>query len=1118
MEDLRTRELEVLAESSRLLTATLDLAEVLDRLAGIAHRRLEVDVVRIWLLDESGEFLNLRAEQGVVRAGSPGKRQLLLRESLSGWVLTHGIPFVLPDARHEPRLVNQDWFDAEGLVSVLAVPIALDQSVLGVLTCMSRTRREFTDTGPAAGEPGLVRRRGPGVGARRAHRARPEPARGSRLHVPDPPRIHRADVAVAQALTAPAVAAVRNAALYAEAIERVEEIQAVQRVVSETLSSPALETALHSVVREMRTLLRSDAAVCSVLDPQTWRMRTVTMSGARTDGIPGYSPGSSEGGLAGLALKGKRAMRSDDYLADPRFVRTPAIEAWARAEGLVALIVAPVLDGAGEVTALLWAFNRTPTPFTLRHEATLASLAQQAALAIGKARASEEERRRAQQTAALLDIARACTSTLELGPLLKDITRRTAAALGAERCAIFLWRDGHLSPVMAQFADGHAEPGLWTRFKALRDYPMEAVPAHAEAMRLRQPVHVTRDSVLLPSEWFDSLRLGSTVIVPLISNDQVIGTMGLDARTTRTWHQSQVDLAMTIAAQVALAVDNARHYQDARQRAAEVETLAAISETLTSTLDVQSVLEGIADSATTLIGAQRAIVFELDQEAGCLRARAVRGMSVEPGFTLPIGQGAAGHAAARLLPAWSEDVVERPLPGYAEPYGQSDTPLGELAREYGGLAILAVPVISRETALGAISVGWDDLHRPDEREIRMLSALGRQAAIAIENARLVGDLRRTLEDLRAAQDTLVRGATLQAVGELAAGAAHHLNNLMAVVLGRTQLLLMKNLPDPATTRSLKRIEQAAIDAADTVRRIQGFSGSAKSGDVTRVDLNVVIQEVIDFTRPRWLKEGDMRAVRCEVQAQLGHIPEVSGQRVEIREAITNLVLNAIDALPDGGRVVIATRAEPGRVIVSVSDSGIGMSAEVRRRAFEPFFTTKGVKRTGLGLAVAYGTVHRHGGQIAIESVLGEGTTVTFWIPSATREKKAVGPTAGEQTRRAGSVLVIDDEAAVRDLVSDVLASHGYHITVAAGGREGLARFEVGAYDVVLTDVGMPDCDGWEVARAIKSSRGDTPVLLLTGWTDSTDSTAASLVDGILKKPFGLDELVAAVAETITRRK
>ncbi|PYO26960.1 MAG: hypothetical protein DMD86_18755, partial [Candidatus Rokuibacteriota bacterium] len=525
------------------------------------------------------------------------------------------------------------------------------------------------------------------------------------------------------------------------------------------------------------------------------------------------------------------------------------------------------------------------------------------------------------------------------------ITCRTAAAVGAERCAIFLWRGGHLVPVMAQFADGHAEPGVWARFKALGDQPMEEVPAHAEAIRLRRPVPVTRESRLLPPDWFDSLGVGSALIVPLVSNDRVVGTMGLDASSSRTWPQSRLDLAMTIAAQVALAIDNAGHYQDARQRATEVETLAAIGETLTSTLDAQKVLEGIADSAATLIGAQRAVVFELDQGAGCLRARAVRGVGVEPGFTVRLGQGAAGHAALRLQPVWSDDVLERPLPGYDEPYQQSDVALGALALKYGGRAILAVPVISRDAALGAVCVCWDAVHRPDEREVRMLSALGRQAAIAMENARLVGDLRRTLEELRAAQETLVRGATLRAVGELAAGAAHHLNNLMAVVLGRTQLLLMKK-PDPAVAASLRSIERAAVDAADTVRQIQGFAGTAKAGGATRFDLNTVIHEAIGFTRSRWQNEAKVRGASIEVQAQPGPIPEVSGRHVEIREVITNLILNAVDALPEGGRIVIATRAEPGRVIVSVSDSGVGMPAEVKRRAFEPFRQPKGPGAAG----------------------------------------------------------------------------------------------------------------------------------------------------------------------------
>jgi GAF domain-containing protein/CheY-like chemotaxis protein len=1066
-EDQRTRELEVLAESNRLLTETLDLGEVLDRLAGIAQRRLDVDVTRIWLLDESGEMLCLRAQQGASSSAAVG-RDRLPRASLSGWVLTHRQPLVLPDVQQDPRLQNRDWFQAEGLVSFLSVPIMLDDNPIGILACMSRTRRAFTD----------------------------------------------ADVTVAQALTAPAVAAVRNAALYAQALERLEENQALQRVVSETLSSPALETALRAVVREMRNLLRSDAAVCSLVDPHTSRLRTATSSGARGARIPGYTPAGGQG-LAALVLKERRPMRSEDYLSDPRVVRTPPIEAWARAEGVVALIAAPVLDPSGEPIAILWAFNRTAAPFTPRHEATLASLAQQAALAIGKARAFEEDRLRAQQTAALLDIARACTSTLELMPLLKETAQRSALAVGAERCAIFLWRNGHLAPVMAQFADGHADPGMWARFRAMRDQWMEEVPAHAEAVRLRHPVAVTRESQLLPPEWFETLDVGSALVVPLVSNDQVVGTMGLETGRFKTWRQSQMDLAMTIAAQVALAVDNARHYQDARQRATEVETLARIGETLTSTLDAEKVLEAIADSAATLVHAQRAVVFELDQQAGCLRARVIRGFAGEPGLTLRLGQGAAGSAALGLTPVWSADVHEPPLPGHDEPYG-SDDPLGALVRRHGGRAILAVPVISRDAALGAVCVCWDDMHRPDEREIRMLSTLGRQAAVAMENAQLVSDLRRTLEDLRAAQETLIRGATLRAVGELAAGAAHHLNNLMAVVLGRTQLLLAKK-SDPATAASLRSIERAAVDAADTVRRIQGFSSTEQGGGSRRFDLNVVIQEAIEFTRSRWQNEAQLRGITIELQAQPGPIPEVAGRPVEIREVIANLILNSVDALPEGGRIVVATRAESGQVIVSVSDAGVGMPADVKRRAFEPFFTTKGVKRTGLGLAMAYGTVQRHGGQIALQSEPAAGTTVTVRLPALEPARDVRRPADEAPGERSGSVLVIDDEGDVRELVAEVLSSCGHRITAAAGGREGLACFEAGRYDVVLTDLGMPDLNGWEVARAIKSARAETPVLLLTGWADAVDPIAASVVDGILKKPFGVDELAAAVAAALSAR-
>jgi CheY-like chemotaxis protein len=204
------------------------------------------------------------------------------------------------------------------------------------------------------------------------------------------------------------------------------------------------------------------------------------------------------------------------------------------------------------------------------------------------------------------------------------------------------------------------------------------------------------------------------------------------------------------------------------------------------------------------------------------------------------------------------------------------------------------------------------------------------------------------------------------------------------------------------------------------------------------------------------------------------------------------------------------------IAVSVSDAGEGMPEEVRRRAFEPFFTTKGVKRTGLGLAMAYGTIQRHGGQIALESEPGRGTTITFRLPAAVVDAGVSARPRDEQTA-AGSVLVIDDEATVRDLVAEALTSHGHRITVASGGREGLTRFEAGRYDVVLTDLGMPDLDGWAVARAIKATSAETPVLLLTGWAEALDSASAGLVDGSLRKPFDIDDLAAAVNAAITHR-
>src|SRR4030095_4018567 len=212
--------------------------------------------------------------------------------------------------------------------------------------------------------------------------------------------------------------------------------------------------------------------------------------------------------------------------------------------------------------------------------------------------------------------------------------------------------------------------------------------------------------------------------------------------------------------------------------------------------------------------------------------------------------------------------------------------------------------------------------------------------------------------------------------------------------------------------SLKTIERAAVDAAETVRRIQAFGRTDTSDAALAFDLDATVREGIQLTRPRGEHEAQVRGARVDVIYEPVVLPRVPGRAAEIREVVTSLLLNAVDAMPSGGRIVVRTQADKGRSIVSVSDSGSGMSAEVKRRAFEPFFTTKGVKSTGLGLAVAYGTIRRHGGEITMDSTEGVATPVSFWLPCPASAPAAPAPPVEARPDRKGKVLVIDDEATV----------------------------------------------------------------------------------------------------------
>jgi signal transduction histidine kinase len=398
-----------------------------------------------------------------------------------------------------------------------------------------------------------------------------------------------------------------------------------------------------------------------------------------------------------------------------------------------------------------------------------------------------------------------------------------------------------------------------------------------------------------------------------------------------------------------------------------------------------------------------------------------------------------------------------------------------------------------------------------------------QHELALENARLYAETQRSLAELQAAQASLVEGATLRALGEMASGAAHHLNNLLAVVIGRAQLLSMK--PETGALRSsLETITRAAKDASEVVRRMQRFAWTDTAGEHHKVDLNALAREVIEMTRGRWQDEAQARGVQIAVDLRSSPGALVSGNPSALREVFMNLVLNAVDALPAGGRIQVRTSREGDRACLTVADTGAGMTEEVRCRALEPFFTTKGPKGTGLGLSLSYGIIKSHGGELDLDSAPKRGTAVTVRLPAvaAVVPQRPVGPApVAERVPLRQRILIVDDDEDVRSLLVDMVTDLGHDVLQAGSGRAALALLEAGTkVELVLTDLGMPEMTGFDVARAIRSRWPWLAVGMVTGWGDEVDAPAADreLIVGTLAKPVtseGLEAFISRALESLT---
>ena len=381
------------------------------------------------------------------------------------------------------------------------------------------------------------------------------------------------------------------------------------------------------------------------------------------------------------------------------------------------------------------------------------------------------------------------------------------------------------------------------------------------------------------------------------------------------------------------------------------------------------------------------------------------------------------------------------------------------------------------------------------------------------------ELERALTELQSTQKQVIQQERLAALGTMAGGIAHDFNNALSVIMGFGELLLRDaehGLTRENATPPITAIITAAEDAARIVHRLREFYRPDESGEQrTPVDFNKLIDQAISLTHPRWKTDATAGGRPIAITVEHGEIPCVEGDAAELREALTNLIFNAVDALPEGGAITFRTRAEDGEVVVEIGDTGTGMSEEVRQRCFEPFFSTKGARGTGLGLAMVFGIVHRHAGTVSIESEPGRGTTFTLRLPAASADcvtRPETPPWPDEPLR----ILVVDDQPILSQLVCEYLQDDLHVVETALSGSEALEKFRATDFDLVITDHVMAEMTGEKLAVAIRKLNPKIPVILLTGYEGeaSRGTRQPAAIDLVLAKPMSRSALRQALAKVM----
>ncbi|GAB4535441.1 MAG: hypothetical protein Kow0063_19700 [Anaerolineae bacterium] len=892
-----------------------------------------------------------------------------------------------------------------------------------------------------------------------------------------------------------------------------------------------LSALLYTIVERATQLLEATGGGLYLCDAERREVRCVVSYNTPRD-YKGVVLKYGEGAAGKVAETGMPLI-IDDYRTWPG-----RASIYEEEQPFTAVISAPMI-WQGEVTGVLHVLHHLETGcFTQRDLELLSLFAHQAAIAVENARLLEAEREQRELAEALREVGIAIGATLDLDSVLDRVLEQIARVVPYDSANLMLVEEGG-TRVARQCG--------YRQFGAEVAREITALSFNvSETANLRWMAETGQPLVIPDTAAYAGwvpLKVTSYVRswagAPILVEGQVVAFLSVDKAEPGFYQPKHARHLAAFAGQAAVAIQNARLFEETRRQAEQLESLRLVSHDLATLRDLDTLLHQIVKRAIQLLDGEAGGVFLYDGEREALEwVISIGETMAQPGTTLSRGEGLAGEVWATGEPLIVDDYGCWPgrLPQWA---GLSE-------------AVVGVPIQWGGEFLGVLSIQADNRRRCfSTRDAVLLSQFATQSAVAIKNARLFQQaqqeiaervraeqalqeskrhLEETLAELKATQQQIVQQERLAAIGQLAAGVAHDFNNLLTSIIGYAELA--RSYPGvPLQAQSdLARVVRQGRRAAELIRQILDFT---RKSTRQPEPLNLVrfLKETAKF-----LERTIPETIHIQLEfEQTGGL--VYADHIQLQQALTNLVVNARDAMPMGGELKLRLSGlvlgpdeqppcpdmPPGEwVVLSVSDTGVGISADILPRIFEPFFTTRSPEGSGLGLAQVYGIVKQHEGFIDVQSQVGQGATFIIYLPALVVGEEMVEEEAGVKLPRGHgeTVLLVEDAPAVLQTGEDMLRHLGYRVLLAGDGQQALAVYAEHhrEIDLVLADMVMPEMDGATLFHALKMVNPDVRVVLMTGYP--LDEEAPDLLDqGVadwFQKPLQLSVVAQVVSRALQR--